>query len=66
MRYWWEGSTSTAILQTSTSDVVGKHNKIRITFRADIIISDNRNRKQNENKIPFYRLEGYLKAHQEN
>ena len=28
MGYWWEGSTSTAIPPTFTSDVVGQHNKI--------------------------------------
>ena len=26
--YWWEGSTSTAILPTSASDIMGQHNKI--------------------------------------
>jgi len=35
MEYWWEGSTSTAIQPTSTSDVVCQNNKIGgITFRA--------------------------------
>lgn len=34
-----EGSTSTAIPATSTSDVVGQYNKIEgITFRADFIL----------------------------
>jgi len=28
MAYWWEGSTSTAVLLTSASDVVGQQNKI--------------------------------------
>lgn len=28
MGYWWEGSTSTAVPPTSTSDVVGQRNKI--------------------------------------
>ena len=28
MEYWWEGSTSTATLPTSTSDIMGQHNKI--------------------------------------
>ena len=28
MGCWWEGLTSTTILPTSTSDVVGQHNKI--------------------------------------
>jgi len=33
--YWWEGSTSTAIPPTSTSDTVGQCHKIEgITFRA--------------------------------
>lgn len=25
--YWWEGSASTAILLTSSSDIVGQHNR---------------------------------------
>lgn len=34
MWYWWDNSTSTAIPATSTSNVVGKHDKIgSITFR---------------------------------
>ena len=34
MEYWWKGSAFTAI-PTSTSDVVGQHNKTGgITFRA--------------------------------
>ena len=38
--YWQEGSTSTAIPSTSTSDVVGQHNKIGgITFRATLVCS---------------------------
>jgi len=38
MAYWWEGSTSTAVLLTSASDVVGQQNKIgSITFRVDLI-----------------------------
>ena len=33
MEYWQEGSTSTAILSTSTSDIVGQYNKVAdITF----------------------------------
>jgi len=28
MEYWWEGSTSTAIPTTSTSDVVDQNNKV--------------------------------------
>ena len=26
--YWWEGSVSTAIPPTSTSDIMGQHNKL--------------------------------------
>jgi len=38
MEYWWEGSDSTAITLTSTSDIVGQHNKIGgITFGADLV-----------------------------
>jgi len=38
LEYWWEGSTSTAISPTSTSYVVGQHNKIGgITFEAVLI-----------------------------
>ena len=37
--YWWEGSTSTAIPPTSTSNAMGQHNKIgSITFRAALIL----------------------------
>jgi len=33
--YWWNGSTSTATPPTSTSDAVGKHNKIgSVIYRA--------------------------------
>ena len=32
VEYWWEGSTSTAIPPTSTSDVTGQHNKRRGTI----------------------------------
>jgi len=36
--YWWEGSTSAAIPPTSTSDVMGKHNKIGgITYGAELM-----------------------------
>ena len=36
--YWWEGSTSTTIPPTSTSDVMCQHNKIGcITFGASLI-----------------------------
>ena len=39
--YLWEGSTSSAIPPTSTSDIVGQHNKIGgITFRAALICSN--------------------------
>ena len=39
MEYWWEGSTSTAVPPTSTSDIVGQCNKIEgITFRAALYI----------------------------
>jgi len=35
---WWEGLTSTALPPTSTSDVVGQHNKIGgITFGAALV-----------------------------
>ena len=35
MKYWWEGSSPTAIPPTSASGVVGKHNKIGgVIFRA--------------------------------
>jgi len=38
MEYWQEGSTSTAILPTSASDVMSQHNKIRgITSGAALI-----------------------------
>ena len=33
----WEGSTSTAVLPASASDVVGEHNIGDITFRAALI-----------------------------
>ena len=32
VEYWWEGSTSTAVPPTSTSDVTGQHNKRRGTI----------------------------------
>ena len=36
--YWWEGLTSTAIPSTSTSDIMGQHNKTGgITFGAALI-----------------------------
>jgi len=36
--YWWEGSISTAIPPTSTSDVMGQHHKIGgIAFKAPVI-----------------------------
>jgi len=38
MEYWWEGSTSTAVLPTSTSDIIGRHNKTGgITFGAALV-----------------------------
>ena len=38
MEYWQEGSTPTAIPPTSTSDVMGQHNKTGgITFRATLV-----------------------------
>ena len=42
MEYWWEGSTSTAISPTSTSDFVGQHNKIGgINFGATLVHREN-------------------------
>ena len=39
MEYWLQGSTSTAILPTSTSDIVGQCNKIRgISFGAALSV----------------------------
>jgi len=36
--YWWEGSASTAIPTTSTSDIVGQHNNIGgVTFGATLV-----------------------------
>lgn len=38
-KYWWEGSTSSAIPPTAVSDTAGQRNKIEhITFRAALII----------------------------
>ena len=38
MKYWWEGSTSTAILPTSTSDIMGQCDKVEdITFGAALL-----------------------------
>ena len=38
MENWWDGSASTAILPTSTSNVIGQHSRIRgITLRAVFI-----------------------------
>ena len=38
MKYWWEGSTSTAILPASASNVMGEHSKIAgITFGAALV-----------------------------
>ena len=38
--YWWEGPTSTAVTPTSTSDIVGQHNKIGgITFGSALVHS---------------------------
>jgi len=38
MKYWWEGSTSTAIPPPSASDIVGQRHKIEgITFEAALI-----------------------------
>jgi len=40
MGYWWEGSTSTVISPTSTSDIVGQNNKMGgITFGAAFIFN---------------------------
>jgi len=40
MEYWWEGSISTAIPPTSTSDIVGQQNRIGgITFKAALLLS---------------------------
>jgi len=39
MEYWREGSTSTAVSPTSTSNIVGQHNKIGdITFGAAYVL----------------------------
>ena len=39
MKYWWGGSASTDIPSTSTSNVVGQHDKTGgITFRAALIL----------------------------
>jgi len=36
--YWWEGSASTAILPTCSTDIMGQHHKIGgITFRVVLI-----------------------------
>ena len=41
MEYWWEQSTSTAILPTCASDVVGWHNGIgSIIFRVDLVVKN--------------------------
>ena len=38
MEYWWEGSPSTAVPPTYTSDIEGRNNKIGvITFGADLL-----------------------------
>jgi len=38
MEYWWEGSVSAVIQPTSTSDIVGQHNKIGgISFGAALV-----------------------------
>jgi len=40
MKYWWEDSASTAILPTSTSDAVRKHDEIKdVIFRAYLMVS---------------------------
>ena len=37
MEYWWEGSTPTTVLPSSTSDVMGQHNERGgSTFRASL------------------------------
>ena len=36
MRYWWEGSTSTAITPTSVTDVVDQHNTGGISLGASL------------------------------
>jgi len=39
--YWWEGSTSITVLQTSASDVMDQHNKVGgITFGAALVFRD--------------------------
>lgn len=39
--HWWEGSTCTAILLTSSSGVIGHHNKTGgITFGAVFVFSE--------------------------
>ena len=44
MAHWWEGSTSTAIPATSTSDIVGQRNKIGgTTLGADLVVSNTTN-----------------------
>jgi len=41
MEYWWEGSTSSAMLPTSASDSIVQHSTIGgITFGASLIVLD--------------------------
>ena len=38
MKYWQEGSATTAVPPTSTSDIMGLYNKIQgIVFRTDLV-----------------------------
>jgi len=37
MGYWWEGSTSAAILSASASNIVHKHKIEAISFGAEIV-----------------------------
>jgi len=36
--YWWEGSTPAVVPSTPTSDTVGQHNKLGITFGVDLVL----------------------------
>lgn len=39
--YWWEGSTSTAVPPTSSSDAMDQHHKLGgISFGEDLILSN--------------------------
>ena len=51
--YWWDGSTTTVTIPTSSFDVVGQHNKIvGITFRAALVTAADR---IIENALPQHR-----------